>query len=55
MKVCNTILYVLVFYAMFFYCNTVILYLTIGYVEKRKWLTFAAFASLATLALALFF
>ncbi len=51
----NTILYFLVFYALFFCDSAVILYLTKGYVEKSRRSTFASFASLPTLALALFF
>ena len=53
--VCNTILCFLVFQASFFYCNAVILYLTNGYVGKSRRATLASFASLATLALPIFF
>ncbi|MCD6174784.1 MAG: hypothetical protein J7K65_03320, partial [Planctomycetes bacterium] len=52
----NTILYFLVFHASFFNAAVVRLYLINGYIKKGKRLTWAAFASLATLALtALFF
>ena len=51
----NTILYFLVFHASFFNAAVVRLYLINGYIKKGKRLTLAAFASLATLALAALF
>ena len=43
----NTNMYFLVFHALFFYSNTVILYLTKGYIEKRRQVTFASLVTLA--------
>jgi len=52
--ICNTILHFLVFYASFFDVAIVRHYFINGYIKKGKRLTFAAFASLATLAFGLF-